>query len=175
MRRESRGAWRGRGVPKWGIAGAKGREGSSLRRRGSYPNDDLRPASEVLVGRACVARGGGGVFCALGPSEKLLLRPEALGVGVVAHAQGPLAHGTLFAMGFEGSLAVRLGGEGIEVGAHLWGEGERACGGGGRSVGPSAQGLPSAPLLSQACPPCHLIFYGRPHRTWEFPGHRLNP
>lgn len=123
------------------------------------------------MGRACVARGGGwGVFCALGPSEKLLLRPEALGVGVVAHAQGPLAHGTLFAMGFEGSLAVRLGGEGIEVGAHLWGEGER-----GRGVSrPEGSGAPLSSPSLPGLPPLPSYFLGRPHRTWEFPGQRLN-
>lgn len=52
----------------------------------------------------------------------------ALGVGVVAHPQGPLAHGILFALGFESSLAIGLGGEGIEVRAHLRMEGRWSAG-----------------------------------------------
>lgn len=54
------------------------------------------------------------------PSGIFYCVKEALGVGVVAHAQGPLAHGTLFAVGSESSLAVSLGGEGVEMGSHLW-------------------------------------------------------
>lgn len=70
---------------------------------------------------------------------------KALGVGVVAHPQGPLAHSTLFPVSFERSLAIVLGGEGIQMGAHLWTEGKS------RSVGMSAPGalvqvLPLAPL-----------------------------
>ena len=49
-------------------------------------------------------------------------------MGVVAHPQGPLAHGTLFPVGFEGSLAIGLGGEGCEMGAHLQTEGEPVSG-----------------------------------------------
>lgn len=44
-------------------------------------------------------------------------------MGVVAHPQGALAHSTLFAVGFESSPAVSLGGEGVEMGSHLWMEG----------------------------------------------------
>lgn len=60
-------------------------------------------------------------------------------MGVVAHPQGPPAHGTLLPEGFESSLAIGLGGEGIEVRAHLWMEGER-------SAGAEAWGLTCAPL-----------------------------
>lgn len=45
---------------------------------------------------------------------------ETSGVGVVAHPQGPLAHGPLLPVGFQSILTIGLGGKGVEVGAHLW-------------------------------------------------------
>lgn len=48
---------------------------------------------------------------------------KALGVGVVAHPQGPLAHRVFFLVGFDCSLTVRLGEESIKMGGHLWLEG----------------------------------------------------
>lgn len=78
---------------------------------------------------------------------------KALGVGVGAHPQGPLAHGTLFPVGFECSLAISLGGEGIEMGAHLWTE-DRSRSAGRRALG-ACPACP-LPLLSFVCPCFHL-------------------
>ena len=72
-------------------------------------------------------------------------------MGVVAHPQGSLAHSTLFPVGFEGSLAMGLGGEGIEMGAHLWTEGERVsgheCSGARPGGSPSFPGRPPTSIL----------------------------
>ena len=66
-------------------------------------------------------------------------------MGVVAHPQGSLAHRMLLLVGFECSLAISLGGEGIEMGTHLWIEGSRSVG---------TRRLPSAPF--SPCPPLHF-------------------
>lgn len=73
-------------------------------------------------------------------------------MGVVAHPQGSLAHGILFPLGFERSLAVGLAGEGVELRAHLRMEGR---------AGQRAQrlgGSPRAPLPASltSCPGLHL-------------------
>ena len=88
----------------------------------------LRPGSEVLA-EAETAEWWGSVLCELGQGRQVLQRifypvRQALGVGVVAHPQGPLAYGALFPVGFEGSLAIGLSGEGREMGPHLQTEGE---------------------------------------------------
>lgn len=92
----------------------------------------LRPESKVLAEAEPTERWGS-VLCELGQGRRVLQRifyciRQALRVGVVAHPQGPLAHGTLFPVGFEGSLAIGLSGEGREMGAHLWTEGEPVSG-----------------------------------------------
>lgn len=56
----------------------------------------------------------------MSPSGIFYCAKKALGVGVVAHPQGPLAHGMLLLVGSECSLAISLSGEGIEMGTHLW-------------------------------------------------------
>lgn len=47
-----------------------------------------------------------------------------LGVGIVAHPQGALAHGIFFPLGLKSSLAIGLRGECSKMGTHLWTEGE---------------------------------------------------
>lgn len=105
----------------------------------------LRPESEVLA-EAEAAERWGSVLCELGQGRQVLQRifyrvRQALGVGVVAHPQGPLAYSALFPVGFEGSLAIGLGGEGRKMGAHLRTEGELVS-------GHECSGAPGMPLPS---------------------------
>lgn len=83
----------------------------------------------------------------MSPSGTFYGDKKALGVGVVPHPQGPLAHSTLLPVGFECSLAISLRGEGVEVGAHLWTEGR---------VGVSAPGGSSRLSPHFVCPYFHL-------------------
>lgn len=50
-----------------------------------------------------------------------------LGVGIVAHPQGALAHGIFFPAGLKSSLAIGLRGECSKMGTHLWTEGKDRC------------------------------------------------
>lgn len=74
-------------------------------------------------------------------------------MGVVAHPQGPLAHGPLLPVGFQSVLAIGLGGEGVQVGAHLWMGHSEWVGTG--APGPCTLGSP--PLLLPACRPSLLL------------------